>query len=506
MQGMVDKRARLRFLLTSLAPVALLGCSYTFDGTAPAVPLLGDPRPAALFPKLNDGPVRDVYYYSPGGDGGDWAIMPEIPTTPVLPPAMARESVRLVRIKEPTTAVLPRSTPAVQVYSATRTIISTRFLFLYEVGADGAENVLTVYSPGDDQPRTSFKLPTGEGTVLPAGGDAVILYYVAKPIAMNFTLLRTDGSYKREVPIPKGFGSAPSGGFSGQVLFDNKGDWFLVQAPDGQVTLYSTRAEMSRDLGVQPKLLAIDNTTQPRALISCSESAGVTRVPFDGSPTVVLDSQPCSPDLFRLTSTTALYLSPPAGVIREVPLSGSAPGRVALTSPEPNRPIGQVYLLRITDERRDIVYSLDPPLLYGAGIGDGWLDGWRFMERGRRPAFSNDGRRMRFLEHAARSDNTGDFLSVEIGGSEPVLLARNVQKWLEVAPGKLLTISNAAGRGAYNRLILIDENARSASWVIDSTRDFVRIPNSSQLLAKVVNGQLGFDIHLVPIPALAASQ
>ena len=54
--------------------------------------------------------------------------------------------------------------------------------------------------------------------------------------------------------------------------------------------------------------------------------------------------------------------------------------------------------------------------------------------------------------------------------------------------------------------LLIDENTRTASWVVESARDFVRIPNSSSVMAKIVNGQLGFDIHLVPIPGLAATQ
>ena len=99
MSEMIDKRASRAFVgISLLLPLLLPSCSYTFDGTAPAVPLLGDPVPAVLFPKLNQGPVRDVYYYSPGGDGGDWAIMPEIPIQPIPPPAPQRESVRLVRL------------------------------------------------------------------------------------------------------------------------------------------------------------------------------------------------------------------------------------------------------------------------------------------------------------------------------------------------------------------------------------------------------------------------
>ena len=83
----------------------------------------------------------------------------------------------------------------------------------------------------------------------------------------------------------------------------------------------------------------------------------------------------------------------------------------------------------------------------------------------------------------------------------PLLLAKNVRQWSEVTPGQVLAISNAAGRGIYNRLILIDEGQRQARYVIDSARDFLRIPGRDELIVQVVHGQTGFDIYRVPIPA-----
>ena len=73
------------------------------------------------------------------------------------------------------------------------------------------------------------------------------------------------------------------------------------------------------------------------------------------------------------------------------------------------------------------------------------------------------------------------------------------------ADGRVLAISNAAFKGTQNRLIVIDEVRRTARWVVDSARDFVRIPGTQELLVKIIVGQLGYDIRRVPIPAASGA-
>jgi hypothetical protein len=85
---------------------------------------------------------------------------------------------------------------------------------------------------------------------------------------------------------------------------------------------------------------------------------------------------------------------------------------------------------------------------------DGWVDGWRFMERGRNVGFLS-GDRIAFLERAATSEGAGELHVAEVGG-EPVRLLRNVVEWKELPDGRILAVGHAAWAGAHNRLVVID--------------------------------------------------
>ena len=122
------------------------------------------------------------------------------------------------------------------------------------------------------------------------------------------------------------------------------------------------------------------------------------------------------------------------------------------------------------------------------------------IERGRRPAWSADRSRLRYLEWAARSDGAGDFHSRQLASSEVLRIARNVRSFAELSDGRVVAVSNSVPRGTHNRVIVVDENLHLARWVADSSRDFLLIPGSSDLIAKVVIGQTGWDIRRVPIP------
>jgi hypothetical protein len=223
-------------------------------------------------------------------------------------------------------------------------------------------------------------------------------------------------------------------------------------------------------------------------LITCG-SDGVRSVPLDGTPETVIDPEACD-------GSSALWLDngrliyPKAGSLWRVPLDGSGPPELVL-------PAGQRLLAFSPDDQ--LVYSTDPSDRYAAGAGDGWLGNWRFMERGRAVSYSRDGKRLRWLEHAAKQGGIGDLYSAEPNQS-PLHLARNVRVYEPLSDGRILAGANHAFRGVQNRVITIDEQARASYWVADQAADYVRIPGSNDLLIDVVTGPTAFDVVRVPIP------
>ena len=207
----------------------------------------------------------------------------------------------------------------------------------------------------------------------------------------------------------------------------------------------------------------------------------------------MLDKAPCSTEILRTLSISGqrvvLYKSGEG--LRQVGEDGAAPPSLRLESLGQLLAIGPAY---------ELLYSTDSALTYGAGIGSGWLHDVQVMERGRRPIWSGDRRRLRYLEWAARSDSAGDFHSRLLATGDVLRLARNVRVWSELPDGRVLAVSNAVPKGAHNRIILIDEATEQARWVADSSRDFLPIAGTTDLLVKVVVGQTGWDIRRVPIP------
>ena len=110
-----------------------------------------------------------------------------------------------------------------------------------------------------------------------------------------------------------------------------------------------------------------------------------------------------------------------------------------------------------------------------------------------------NGRRLRWLEHAARSNGTGDLLSAEFGGAI-LHLTHNTHQFDELADGRVLADANHAFRGTQNRVVVIDEQRRVAHWVASAAARYDMIPDSNDLLIDVVTGPSVFDIVRVPIP------
>lgn len=482
----VDRRTRA---LAWLGAVLLAACSWTFDDTAPDLPLVGEAPELATFPKLNAGPARDVFILRDDGSQ-PWAVIIEAATTDItVPPLTQRDTVRLVRLAPPAGSAAMEEHKALVVASLYRSVALLDPPVPPMLGQPPdltAPTILNIVRPGGAR-SGPFMLPSGSPVLVPSARDGAFLYIAQRPDAKLMYLMRTDGSYHRDLPLPKGV--EPTKALDKMRLQFLDDTTLLVQDPMDEITLYSSTSESTVTLGKHPRAFILDR--QQTALLTCSDD-GVRRVPLDGSAASTLETATCDPEILRLDGRTRgdtlLYRS--NGALREVPQAGGVPPRVVLP---------EIAQLHAVGPKGELLYSLDPTLRYGAGIGDGWIDGTRIMERGRRPAWSANGGRLRWLEAAARSDNTGDLTSIDLGTRATLTLGRNVRSFVEIADGRVLAIANAAQRGTHNRLVVIDEERQQARWVAPSARDFVRIPGSEDLLLKAISGQF-IDVHRVPVP------
>lgn len=462
---------------------ALAGCSYTFDGDALEVPLVGEPVPASTYPKLNiDGaPISDVYVFK-GADGAQWAMMLVAQAAALLPPPFntpARGVARLTALD---------GTERTEVISASQLLFGPRLIYMLELSPDGSPTRLRVRMPGDSGGH-ELMMPPGTPILISSNNDAAFVYLISKMDTTGYLIVRSDGSYQRRVQLPPGSDIAHLFD-TFRLFFDPEGDLLFSRDGDGRVIAHSTRAESDVDLGITEPSLIFDSSK--KALLACGPG-GLKRIPVDGSAGTTLDPSPCQGDVLGNIGGTVVYRRD--GGIYQLPELGGTPTSML------SQPFGQVLAVSSNLAMSSpIIYSRDAAVTYGSGIGDGWLGDWRFMNRGRRPSWSSDYTRVRWLENAARSDGSGDFKSAPIPGGEPLLLARNVRQYSEPMPGKLLAISNAAGKGAYNRLIVLSETERVAHWMVDSARQYTRIPGTSDVLVQIVNGQIGYDIIRVPIP------
>ena len=468
--------AVLALALGLLAPGA--GCSWVFDDSAEAVTLQGSAIPPSAFPKLNQGPATDVYLMTTRA-GARWAALVETPETLPIPGQPEPKSrIRLVPLT-------PGAGPE-ELIQGVDLRISNHVLYLFDQPS-GKQPRVTVHTPGEPAADRVFTIPPGIAYIEQDEKDAVFVLWVKSGDTLKFLVQRTDGSFQRELPLPAGID--PKDTSDARLNLSPDGAWFMMQDGDGRIVAHATTSAEDRDLGVWPHgWVFLPGSTE---LLFC-ESDGLRTVPIDGSPPRTLDAAACE---YGLGVEGGAFVYAVGSDVREVALDGKSAPRVSLKGP-----VAQV--LEIGPLRggvHQIAYSTDPGELYGDGIGSGWIDGWQFMTRGRRPTWSLDGNRIRWLENAARSGSNGELYAADIGGTG-IKLAQNVRQFSEVRPGQVLAISNAPFKGTQNRLILIDENAGTARWVVDSAREYLRIPGSDELLVKIVVGQTGYDIRRVPIP------
>ena len=482
------------WLLGLLAVALWTGCSWIFDDSAPELPLVGERPVMERFLKLNVKTARDAFVLLDASNK-PWALIPELPELPPgLPDGIVLpnlpESVRLVRLE-------PQEDPATATtYPSQYLAITGRSAYIMVVpglldpSLKDKSVLLTRVRPGEP-PQLVGKFPEGTPQLLLSSNERTGVMLSVSSKSKSLRIFRLDGSGEpRELPIPDGVDPARPLE-KGRFQLDATGERLIVQDGNDLVTVYETLAGGGqKSLGKQLRTWILDG--QQTALLLCGEG-GLTRLPLDGSAARVLDKAPCSTEILRTLSISGqrvvLYKSGEG--LRQVGEDGTTSPSLRLESAGQLLAIGPAY---------ELLYSTDSALTYGAGIGSGWLHDVQVMERGRRPIWSGDRRRLRYLEWAARSDSAGDFHSRLLATGDVLRLARNVRVWSELPDGRVLAVSNAVPKGAHNRIILIDEATEQARWVADSSRDFLPIAGTTDLLVKVVVGQTGWDIRRVPIP------
>ncbi|MCS6914198.1 MAG: hypothetical protein RMK29_04570 [Myxococcales bacterium] len=454
-----------RAALLMLAMV-LSGCSFLFDGNAPDLPLLGTPPSTAGLPRLNR-TAADGARIIRGVDGAPWVAVRE-----------QGNVLRLIRLAEP---------PQQEELIAQQVHILYRSLYLLDSGLLPEQPTrLRIRAAGQVDKEQEFLLPPGDPLLIVGSTEDVFAFFPRRADARSFLIIRRDGSFSRTVPMPQGLD--PQNPLAeGVVFFDGPGRYLFVRDGMGRLRAHSTLSEEDIDLGQRPRtLLSLDAL---RALLACGED-GLVRVPMDGGPDTVLDPQPCTPEGLRILGRAVYYLA--QGELRTVPVDGSVPPTRAFPAP--------AQQVLAAGPAGMLVYSTDPPRRWASGASDGWLEGWRFMERGRQVSFSRDGTRLRWLEHAATLSGAGDLLSAELPEGVPLRLSRNVRQFVELTDGRLLCVAHHAFRGVHNRIVVIDEKARTARWVADHASGFLLIPGSNDLLAMLVKDNRGFDLVRLPIP------
>jgi hypothetical protein len=362
-----------------------------------------------------------------------------------------------------------------------------------DMGAPPPQNIKLIVRSVGEHPGVEFDVPDGPALLYSLGADDVFAYIVTNPALPGYLIQRRDGSYRRIIPWPKGID--PGNPFKNGLFFgdDGPGDVFYDRDIDGRIVGHHTRDNVDVDLGIRPRFLA---WVDPKRFVTCGVD-GVRVVPVDGvTPETVLDDDQCKTSLLGLAGGYVYY--DVGTTVRKTKLDGSeAP--IALWD------FGEARVLAIATPGDSILYSTDPADRYVHGAGDGWLGGWKFMDRGLGAAFNGDRTSLYWLEHAAQGSGAGDLMTVKLPGpglpgGTPTTLAKNSRQFVFLGDGRLLADENRVNNGTWNRIVVIDEARGHKQLVAVSANHFSQIPQSSDYIIDVVTGASGHDVARVSLP------
>ncbi len=269
---------------------------------------------------------------------------------------------------------------------------------------------------------------------------------------------------------------------------------------DGMLLLYNVDTKRSTFLGVRvsPEGAVIGIDAEHEAVLTCDWD-GVRRIPLrapfalDSRNVQVLDRDPCQAvDWDGTAQPSVLYYV--GDQLRQVATNGkSAPAVVT-------NYLGQQMFALCNDGA--LAYSLDPPERYGRGVGDGYIGGRRFMERGRDVRFSPDCRHVYFKENAATLRRLGQLRSFDRQnpGPDAILpLAENVGFTAVLADGRILLQDNLATIGDHNRITLIDPQALTARTLLTGPVAILSLTQLSRTIPTAAADQILLEVDTAEI-------
>jgi hypothetical protein len=463
----------------AVAALLCAGCSLTFDGSAPDLPLLGAEPATAQLPRLNHVPTPSIARLMFSDDGVPWATFTEIQ------PDGVTKGLRLVRLSPPA---------AEQLVTEPEFFTTADSFYIFHRDPDGTTNPMThlqILDVGAATPAHTFDFPGGPNLIIVDAYDLRFLYFVESADTTTYQIFRRDGSYVRTLPVPDAVDPTnPTA--SAMFIFNLDGSLLFVRDGNGRFTIWQTDGLRSWDLGIRPPSIIADPYDQMFA--SCGDD-GLREFSRNGLPDRVLDTT-CDPKgaffpRFDANGTLLVVYTAGDGVTYSVPFDGGGPRMQVL-------PVGQRVMG--FGPAGDVMYTTVPDDMFVNGAGDAWIGGWRFMERGLDAGWSRDGKRVRWLEHAAQPSGVGELFAAPTPGGAAVHLARNVRQFDELDDGRLLADANHAFRGTQNRVVVIDEKKLTQTWVASAAHEYEMIPGTNDIMVDVVTGPSTYDIVRVPIP------
>ena len=437
-----------------VSSVLYSGCSFTFDGSPRPLPL--DQQHAIDPLQRLSKPSDYAASYVIGPDGVAWIAFYAASSVGVI------GQVKMQRLAEPYQTVA---------YQAEMQLVSSHGIY-YRLH-DGANDVSPLMFARPGEPAVELPTPNYPGTLSPSDNDRAVAYLPTTDKPQTFTVMRTDGSFHREIPRQRGW----------PPLFSGDGEWIFTFDSSG-ISAYTTASSVEARL---PTALEIDRVDAAaivddarHQLVLC-DGAGLRTVAFDGSSWKRLDSDVCG-------VLAAGVEGPPVPLIAGDAILYHTPNGYKLAAADGSRrPIGP-----LTDDHRllawsgtELAYSNDPRLRWSGEAGDGWIGGWRFMERGLAVAFGRAGA-LRFLEHAADDEGAGELTAIDPSGAR-VLEALNVTQFDELSDGRVIAIADRAFDGQQNRLIVVDEQAGRARVLAEGFSRYTLIPGADAVLAEPFN-------------------
>ncbi len=346
--------------------------------------------------------------------------------------------------------------------------IADRAIFVY----GGQHTHVQVIESTDLLSGREFDFPDGCDVVAGKSGNVFYCQLMDSNTIPQLHLVSLDPPFERSV----------TGYFSAPKIDDSERYLSALDSPVSQ-TIFSFTGGADYYLDSSA---SVDLDGQSRTLFLCGVGTGLVFSSFDQTRRQILDN-----DCYYLCDSSPdwlLYLS--SSAVKRVARDGAAEPSI-VAGYNTTHYLGGVWpgCLCCTTPVAQPVYD----------AVEGWLGDWRFMTRGRSPAFSRDFSRLRWLEYAATSNRSGQLRSAAIGG-EPLRLAYNVTKFEELEDGRVLALANAPFAGQQNRLIAIDEQHRTAVAVAEDVQDYLRIPDSNDVLVwhEIVNGK--YELYRVAIP------